>query len=81
MPIYQVIKHSSPAECILVDANNKAQAIHHVSKDMFDAVVLTPREIVKLMTEGAKVAKVTPIVVQKKEDQIDLPNVATEATE
>lgn len=58
MPIY-LVKIENKA--VLVDANSKASAINHVTRDLVQAKTLTPREVVDWMQKnGPHVEKVQP---------------------
>ena len=82
MPIYLVtIRETVLDKKVLVDANTKAAAINHVTRDLVKAEPLTARDVVSYMQNGAKVEVVASIPVEKEEVQPDLPKVSAEATE
>lgn len=67
MPIY-LVKIENKA--VLVDANSKAAAINHVTRDLVEAKTLTPRDVVDWMQKnGPHVEKVQS--TQTAEEQKD----------
>ena len=49
MPIYLVtVQETAPAKTVLVDANTKAAAINHVTRDLVKAEPLTARIVVEI---------------------------------
>ena len=66
MPIYLV---KSPKGEQLIEANNKAQAVNHVTRSIITAESVTASEVVALMQSGVSVEKAVAPTDEKESQE------------